>query len=80
MLVTVVRRHRPSRSIVPRDRGGREGYFEAIVREVDGGWHLEDTLYGIEEERYELDGEVISGGRRARRDVRGGCDSSRVGR
>jgi len=66
MLVTVVRRHRPNGSIVPRDRGGREGYFEAIVREVDGGWHLEDTLYGIEEERYELDGELISGGRGAR--------------
>jgi hypothetical protein len=42
MLVTVVHWHRV---IVPRDRGGREGYFEAIVREVDGSWHLEDTLY-----------------------------------
>jgi len=74
MLATLVSKHGHNRSVVPRDIGGREGYFEAIVREVDGSWHIEDTLHGVEEERYELDGEVISGGRRIRR---GGCDSSR---
>jgi hypothetical protein len=35
-----------------------------LVRGVDQSWYLEDALHRFEEERYELDGELVSGQRR----------------
>ena len=67
LLAILVGKLAHNRGIVSRDRIGRERPFETLVREVDGSWHLEEALYGFEEERYEPNGEQVSGRRGIRR-------------
>ena len=69
MLAALVSKYGHNQAVCPRDLSGREGHFETIAREVDGNWHLEDTVYSFEVECYELDREVVCGEGRTRRGV-----------